>query len=263
MTQIHPTSLVSEKAILGQNVKIGPYCTVGDQVILGDNVELISHVCIDGWTEIGAHTKIYPFAAIGLIPQDLKYKGEPSRLLIGPHNIIREYVTMQPGTEGGGMLTSVGEHCLFMASTHVAHDCHVGNHVIMANNATLAGHVTVEDGAIIGGLSAIHQFVRIGRQAIVGGMCAVKHDVIPYGAVSARDSDLSGLNIVGLKRSGATRKEIERLRLAYDNLFDANDGLFSERLAKVSDDYGTEGHVGELISFIQAETKRSLCLPKS
>ena len=179
MTDIHPTAIVEEGAKLGTGVRIGPYCTIGPDVELGEGVALVSHVVLAGRTRIGPNTRIYPFASIGHPPQDLKYKGEASSLEIGSNNIIREYVTMSPGTEGGGMVTRVANNCLFMVGAHVAHDCQIGHHVIMANNATLAGHVDVGDYAILGGLAAVHQFVRIGRHAMIGGMSGVEHDIIP------------------------------------------------------------------------------------
>ncbi|MCH8000139.1 MAG: acyl-ACP--UDP-N-acetylglucosamine O-acyltransferase, partial [Proteobacteria bacterium] len=181
MAEVHATAIVDPEARLGEGVKIGPYCVVGSHVDLGADVVLHSHVVVEGRTEVGARTQIYPFASIGHRPQDIKYGGEPSELIVGTDNMVREHVTMNPGTEGGGMVTRVGNHCLFMMGAHVAHDCTIGDRVIMANNATLGGHVTIEEGAIIGGLSAIHQFVRIGRHAMVGGMSGVEHDVIPYG----------------------------------------------------------------------------------
>ena len=217
--QIHPTAVIDQKAQLGKGVEVGPFCSVGPDVVLGEGVRLISHVTIAGRTIVGAHTVFYPFSSIGHPPQDLKYNGEPSHLIIGDNNTIREYVTIQPGTEAGGMITKIGNQNLFMASTHVAHDCQIGNHVIMANCATLGGHVTVEDHAFIGGLSAVHQFVRIGAHAIIGGMSGVEHDVIPYGHVKGERAHLSGLNLVGLKRRGFSSTTIQELRNAYQEIF--------------------------------------------
>ena len=197
MTDIHSTAIVDPKATLAGDVTIGPYSVVGENVVLGAGVRLMSHVVVDGHTQVGAGTVIYPFASIGLPPQDLKYGGEPSVLEIGVNNVIREHVTMNPGTEGGGMITRIGDNCLFMVASHVAHDCQLGDHVIMANNAALGGHVSVGEWAILGGLSAIHQYVRIGRHAIVGGMSGVEHDVIPYGSVMGDRARLAGLNLVG------------------------------------------------------------------
>ena len=197
MAAVHATAVVDTQAKLGADVFVGPFCMVGPEVTLDEGVVLHSHVVVAGRTRIGARTQIFPFASIGHPPQDLKYAGEPSELVIGADNRIREQVTMNPGTQGGGMVTRIGDRCLFMVGAHVAHDCQLGNGVIMANNATLAGHVTVGDNAIIGGLSAVHQFVRIGRNAMIGGMSGVEHDVIPFGLVLGDRARLSGLNIIG------------------------------------------------------------------
>lgn len=263
---IHPTAIIENGAILGKNVYIGPYCCIGSAVVLGDNVRLISHITIAGQTTIGARTEIYPFASLGHRPQDLKYKGEGSQLDIGTDNQIREYVTVQPGTQGGGMITKVGNHCLLMASSHVAHDCLVGDHVILANNATLAGHVVVGDHAIIGGLSAIHQFVRIGSHAMIGGMSGVEADVIPYGVVVGERARLSGLNLIGLKRRGFSSQEINKLREAYKNIFSniEKEGVETllDRVKKVETADGKDPQIATLIDFIMADSHRNICLPK-
>jgi UDP-N-acetylglucosamine acyltransferase len=259
---IHPTAIIESGASLGSNVKIGPYCVVGAQVTLGDDVELVSHVTIAGITTIGPGTKIFPFASIGHAPQDKKYHGEPSRLEIGAHNVIREYVTMQPGTEGGGMLTKVGDNGLFMVGTHVAHDCEVGSDVILANYATLAGHVSVGDRVVIGGLAAVHQFVRIGEGAMIGGLSGVENDVIPYGLVMGKRANLCGLNLVGLKRRGIEREEVHELRQAYRQLFAVDDGVLAERLQDLVSDEPDSDLVRQLIEFIQADSSRPLCLPE-
>ena len=261
MTEIHPTAIVEPGAQLGENVEIGPFCLVGGAAELGDGVRLVSHAIVTGRTRIGANTDIYPFACIGHRPQDLKYKGEASRLEIGCNNVIRESVTMNPGTEGGGMLTRVGNNCLFMVGAHVAHDCSIGNHVIMANNATLAGHVLVADHAIIGGLAAVHQFCRIGRHAIVGGMSGVEHNVIPYGSVLGNRAQLSGLNIIGMKRRGVSREDIHTLRTAYRLLF-AEEGTMAERLDDVDEMYGDNPMVMEIVAFIRDDSPRAICQPK-
>ncbi len=199
---IHPTAIIEDGATLGEGVKVGPYCVVAATVSLGDNVELKSHVVVEGSTQIGAGTVIFPFAVIGSMTQDKKYKqGEPAKLVIGRNNVIREHVTMNPGHTEPHKMTKIGDNCLFMVASHVAHDCIVGDNVIMANNATLAGHVEVGDCAILGGLSAVRQFVRIGSYAMIGGMSGVEHDVIPYGTVMGERAKLSGLNIVGMKRN--------------------------------------------------------------
>ena len=262
MPGIHPTAIVDPAAEIGASVSIGPYCIVGPNVKLGDGCELVSHVTVDGHTEIGPNTRIYPFASVGHPPQDMKYKGEPSRLVIGANNILREQVTMNPGTEGGGMLTSVGNNCLFMVGAHVAHDCHVGHHVIMANNATLAGHVIVEEYAILGGLSAVHQFCRIGRHAMVGGMSGVESDVIPYGSVMGDRARLSGLNVVGLKRRGFSRPDIAALRKAYRLLF-AEEGTMAERLNDVQDSFSGYEAIMEIVDFIRSDSSRAICQPKA
>lgn len=259
---IHPTAIISEGAKIGKNVHIGAFSVVGSEVQLGDDVQLHSHVVVEGRTTIGSGTKIFPFASIGHNPQDLKFHGEKSRLEIGKNNTIREHVTMNPGTEGGGMLTKVGDNCLFMMSSHVAHDCMVGNNVILANNATLAGHVHVGDFAIIGGLSAIHQFVRIGHHAMIGGMSGIENDVIPYGQASGERASLSGLNLVGLKRRGAERDDIHTLRSAYRMLF-SPEGTLAERINDVEELFKDNSAVMDVIGFMRAESSRALCQPKN
>ncbi|MBL6945945.1 MAG: acyl-ACP--UDP-N-acetylglucosamine O-acyltransferase [Rhodospirillales bacterium] len=260
MSNIHPTAIIAEGAKIGSNVSVGPYCCVGENVVLGDGVSLLSHVVVEGRTHIGAETRIFPFASIGHVPQDLKYAGEPSRLEIGRGNVIREHVTMNPGTEGGGMLTKVGDNCLFMVGTHVAHDCRVGDHAILANNATLAGHVEVGEWAILGGLSAVHQFVRIGKHAMVGGMSGVENDVIPYGSVVGNRARLSGLNLIGLRRRGLSREVIHDLRSAYRLLF-AQEGTLGERMDVVSEMFKDNEPVMEITNFIQVDSSRAICQP--
>lgn len=261
MSQIHPTAIVTPGARLADDVVIGPYCVVGEHVALAAGVSLKSHVVIDGRTTIGEGTRIFPFASIGLEPQDLKYDGEPSSLEIGRHNTIREHVTINPGTAGGGMVTRVGDDCLLMVGAHVAHDCQIGNQVIMANNATLAGHVVVEDCALLGGLCAVHQFVRIGRHAMIGGMSGVERDVIPYGQVMGDRARLYGLNIIGMQRRGFTRDDIQGLRSAYNCLF-AEAGTLSERVDEVAKRFAGIGPVDDLIAFIRADSSRAICQPK-
>lgn len=260
MTDIHPTAFVDDGARIGADVTIGPYSIVGAGVELADGVTVTSHVVVDGRTSIGANTKVYPFASIGLAPQDLKYKGEPSRLEIGCNNIIREHVTMHAGTEGGGMVTRVGNNCLFMVGCHVAHDCRIGDHVIMVNNATLGGHVMIGEWAILGGLAAVHQFVRIGRHAMVGGLSGVENDVIPYGSVTGNRARLQGLNIIGLKRRGVSRDDIHVLRNAYRLLF-AHEGTMAERLEDVAELFHDNRAVMEIVDFIRTESQRSICQP--
>lgn len=259
MNQIHPTAIVHPQARLAGSVSIGPYCVIGEHVTLGENVRLISHVSIDGRTTVGEGTSIYPFASIGHPPQDLKFKGEPSTLVIGKNNMIREHVTMNPGTEGGGMVTRVGDNCLFMVGTHVAHDCRLGNHVIMANNATLAGHVHVGDHAVIGGLAAVHQFVRIGEHAMIGGLSGVENDVIPYGAVVGERAGLAGLNIIGLKRRNFDRDTIHGLRAAYTMIFEETEGTLAERAEKAKQEFSGIEAVRDIAGFILTAGKRSIC----
>jgi UDP-N-acetylglucosamine acyltransferase len=261
MKTIHATAIINPNATMGKDISIGPYCIVGQDVHLGDGVRLHSHVVIDGRTTIGTETQIYPFSSIGLPPQDLKYKGEDSELIIGARNTIREYVTMNPGTADGGMRTIIGDDCLFMASTHVAHDCIVGNHVIMANNATIAGHVEVGDFAIIGGLSAVHQFVKIGKHAIIGGMSGVENNVIPYGSVVGDRARLSGLNIVGLRRRAFLKEDIKNLRTAYRMLF-AEEGTLAERTEDVAKMFVNNLAVMDIIDFMRAESSRALTQPR-
>ncbi|MEL6977294.1 MAG: acyl-ACP--UDP-N-acetylglucosamine O-acyltransferase [Pseudomonadota bacterium] len=258
---VHPSAVIEEGAEIGAGARIGAYCVVGSEVALGADVRLHAHICVQGRTRIGAETEIFPFASIGAIPQDLKYKGEPTALEIGARNRIREHVTMNTGTEGGGGVTRIGDGGLFMAGSHVGHDCQVGDGVIFANNATLAGHVMVGDHAVLGGLCAVHQFCRIGRNAMVGGMCGVEKDVIPYGSVLGNRAALGGLNLIGLKRHGFDREAIRDLRRAYDMLFHG-DGVFAERVALVADAYADSAPVREILDFIQAESARSFCTPR-
>jgi len=260
-SNIHASAIVDSGADLHDTVKVGPYCVIGANVKIGADVELKSHVIIDGHTEIGEGCVIYPFASLGSAPQDLKYAGEPSRLVIGKNNTIREYVTMNPGTRDGGMLTRVGDNGLFMMSTHVAHDCKVGDNVIMANNATLAGHVHVGDFVIIGGLAAAHQFVRIGDHAIIGGMSGVESDVIPYGRVKGERAYLNGLNLIGLERRGFTKSDVKALQRAFNQLF-GDEGTMEQRINSVVEDYGDDETVVKIIEFAKAKTKFPLCQPQ-
>jgi UDP-N-acetylglucosamine acyltransferase len=259
---IHSTAVVAPGAKISASCVIGPYCVIGEHVSLAEGVVLRSHVVVDGHTQIGEKTEIYPFASIGLPPQDLKYKGEESSLTIGSGCVIREHVTINPGTEGGGMITSVGNNCLLMVGVHIAHDCHIGNHVIMANNATMAGHVTVGDYAVIGGLSAVHQFVRIGEHAMIGGMSGIENDVIPFGQASGERANLVGLNLVGLKRRGFSRENINSLRSAYRLLF-SPEGTLLERVEDVLTRFEKNSAINQILEFIQAQNSRGLCQPKA
>lgn len=261
VSTIHPLSVVDPSARLGQGVTVGPFCTIGPDVVLGDGVELLSHVAIAGRTTIGPRSKIFPFASIGHQPQDLKFHGEPSTLDIGSDCQIREGVTMNPGTEGGGMVTKVGDRCTFLANSHVAHDCIVGNDVIFSNNVMLAGHCRVDDFAIIGGGAAVHQFCRIGAHSFIGGMSAVENDVIPYGIAIGNRAHLAGLNIVGLKRRGFDRDVIHAIRRAYRLLF-ANEGTLQERMDDVESEFSAQDTVHEIIGFIRQGGNRSICTPR-
>jgi UDP-N-acetylglucosamine acyltransferase len=255
---IDPTARVAEGACIGEGVEIGPYCVVGPQVELGDGVRLIAHVHVTGVTQIGAGTVVYPYASLGSPPQSVHYRGGATRLVIGARCELRESVTMNIGTEDGGGVTSVGERCMFMVGSHVAHDCRIGNGVIFANLVTLGGHVIVGDNAFIGGLGAVHQHGRIGEGVMVAGMSAVRADVIPFGLV--RGDNLRGLNNVGLRRRGATRADLHRLRRAYRSLFFGG-GVFSDRLDAVAKEFSNDASVGKIIAFIRAGGKRALMRP--
>ena len=261
MNDIHATAIVDSAASIADGVTIGPYCIVGANVEIGGGTSLTSHVVIEGRSKIGENCRIFPFASIGHSPQDLKFEGEPSELIVGDNNTIREYVTIHPGTRGGGMVTRVGNNGLFMIGAHIAHDCIIGDNVIMANNASLGGHVVIEDFAILGGLSGVHQFVRIGRHAMVGGMTGVDSDVIPYGSVMGERAHLSGLNIVGLKRRGFGREDIHALRRAYRLLF-AHEGTMAERLSDVAEIFPDHEAVMAIVEFIRSESSRPVCQPK-
>ena len=260
-TQIHPTAIIEDGASLAAGVKVGPYCMVGSEVTLGEGCELISHVVVAGRTSIGPRTRIFPFASIGHQPQDLKFKGEPSTLDIGADCQIREGVTMNPGTAGGGLKTVIGDKCAFLANSHVGHDCTVGNGVIFSNNVMLAGHCNVGDYAILGGGAAVIQFARVGAHAFLGGMSGLENDLIPYGMALGNRAYLSGLNIVGLQRRGFSREDIHDLRRAYRFLF-AAEGTLKERLDDVSAEFASHTIVQEIVAFIRAGGKRSLCTPR-
>jgi len=261
MASIHPTAVVEPGARLAESVRVGPYCVVGPDVELRDGVELVSHVVVAGRTVVGGETRIFPFASIGHQPQDLKFHGEKSRLEIGRRNVVREHVTMNPGTTGGGMVTRIGDGCLFMVGAHVAHDCRLGDNVIMANNATLAGHVAIGDFAILGGLSAVHQFVRIGKHAMIGGVTGVERDVIPYGQVVGDRARLVGLNIVGMQRRGFSREQVQALRTAYQMLF-GEAGTLAERVDEVARQFIDVEPVRDVVEFIRADSQRGLCRPQ-
>lgn len=257
---IDPLARVDAGARLGEGVQIGPFCTVGGGVTLGARTRLISHVSITGNTTLGEDCVVYPFATLGHPPQDFKYGGEDTRLIVGARNVIREHMTMHPGTAVGRGETRIGDDCYFMVGTHVAHDCIVGDRVVMANNASIGGYVEVQDHVIMGGLAGVHQHVRVGRHAFISMSAAVSADVIPFGFVQGNMAALVGLNLVGLKRRGFPRGSIHNLRAAYRLLF-AEEGTFQERLSDVAELFRDTPEVQEVIAFIRAEGERPLCLP--
>lgn len=258
-SNIHATAIVAPGANISKEASIGPFCVVGKDVVLEKNVSLASHVCIDGDTVIGEGTKIFPFACIGYIPQDLKYDNEPSKVLIGKNNIIREYVTIHSGTKHGNMQTVIGNDCLLMVGAHVAHDCIIGNNVILANSATLGGHVIVEDYAILGGLSAVHQFVRIGAHAMVGGFSGVGENVIPYGKVAGERAVLRGINVVGMKRRNFPQEEILSLRKAIAKLFSDDNGNLATRINETKQEYQNTKTVMDIVNFLEQDSTRTMC----
>ena len=259
--KIHRMAVVEDGAVVGRNCKIGAYSFVGADVVLGECVELKSHVVVEGWTRVGDGTVIFPFASIGHIPQDLKFGGERTKLEIGKRNRIREHVTMNPGTEGGGGLTKIGDDGLFMMSVHIGHDCIVGNEVVLANNASLGGHCFIEDQVVMGALSGVHQFCRVGRGAMIGGLAAVVADVIPYGTVMGNRASLEGLNLVGLKRRGLEKDEINGLRTAFKQLFEGKRAL-RDRAEVIKLEYASNALVQEVMSFILKDSARHITVPK-
>jgi UDP-N-acetylglucosamine acyltransferase len=256
-TVVHPTAIVARGAKLGVGVRIGPYCTIGTDVVIEDRAELVSHVVVDGHTRIGPDVVLYPFCTVGLAPQDLKYAGQPTRCEIGARTQVREHCTIHRGTVTGKGITRVGADCMLMAVAHVAHDCTLGDHVIIANNAVMGGHVSIADHAVIGGAAAIHQFVRIGRAAMIGGVSGVEADVIPFGSVIGNRARLAGLNVIGLKRRGFDKTQIQLLHGAFRDLF-RREGVFAQRLAAVRASYGGEALVDEVLAFIDAPSHRGL-----
>ena len=258
---IHQTALVDSKAKLHSSVKVGPYSVIGADVEIDENTEIKSHVSIVGNTKIGKNNKIYPFASIGNDPQDLKFQGEITKLEIGNNNKIREYVTINPGTKGGGGITKLGNNCLFMVSAHIAHDCFVGNNVILANNVPLGGHAYIEDNVIIGGNSAVQQFTRVGRFAMIGGMCGVVRDIIPFGIAHGNRSILQGINLIGLRRKNILNQDIMILSEAYKEIF-KNENL-TDNLKNLSNELKKHELVSEVVSFIEKDKKRPICTPFS
>ena len=257
---IHSTAIIDSKAKISENVHIGPYCVIGPNVEINENTEIQSHVNISGHTKIGKGNKIYPFVSIN-DPQDLKYNGEPTNLVIGDNNKIREYVTINPGTVGGGGKTIIGNNCLFMVSSHVAHDCQLGNNIIIANNVAIAGHAIIDDHVIIGGNSAVQQFTRIGKMAMIGGMTGVLHDVIPYGLSTGNRNSLQGLNLIGLRRSKFDNKDILGLSDAYKEIFATKN--LTQNLSKLNGSFKGNPLVKDVIEFITKDKKRSICTPFS
>jgi len=257
--QIHPSAVIEDGADIGPGCVVGPFSLVGAQAKLAAGVMLDSHVVIEGDTEIGEETRVHPFSVIGGIPQDLKFRGESTRLIIGKRNRIRENVTMNTGTEGGGGVTRVGDDGLFMAGCHVAHDVQIGNRVILVNNVAVAGHCVLEDDVIVGGLSGVHQWVRIGQGAIIGAVTMVTNDVIPYGLVQAGRGELEGLNLVGLKRRGVARSDITALRAAFQMLAQG-EGTFQDRARRLGAETESD-YVRQIVEFITAESDRSFLTP--
>lgn len=258
--RVHPLSVVEEGAVVGANVFIGPFCRIGPRVVLKDGVQIISNAVVDGFTEVGADCRIHPMAVIGGVSQSLHEAGEESRLVIGERCTIREGVTMNCGTIGGGGITSVGNDCLFLANSHVAHDCRLGDNIILSNNVMLAGHVVVGDRAILSGGCAVHQFSRIGRQAFIGGLSAVNYDVIPYGMLNGNPGVLGGLNVVGMTRAGIDRSVIHRVRRAYKQVFEG-EGSVRNNAAAVREEYLDCPEALEVIDFICAESDRAISSP--
>jgi UDP-N-acetylglucosamine acyltransferase len=261
LADVHPTAIVEKGAEIAADASVGPYSIVASGVRLGEGVKIHAHVVVGGRTSVGAGSEIFPFASVGLPPQDKKYHGEESRLEIGSNCTIREHVTINPGTEGGGMVTTIGDDCLILVGAHVAHDCQVGNNVILVNHATLGGHCRIGDYAILGGLSAVHQFVRIGESGFVGGMSGVENDVIPFGSAIGNRAELGGLNIVGLTRRGFSREAIHQLRRAYRTLF-GPEGTLKERLADVEEEFAGDANVRKIVEFIRAGGDRAICTPR-
>jgi len=257
VTRIHPTAVIHPKARIDGDVEIGPYCVISEHVQLHRGVQVASHVVIDGWTEIGEGCRIFPFASIGSIPQDLKFKGEKSQVIIGKENSIREYVTVNRGTELGGGITKIGDHNLLMAYVHVAHDCQIGSHVILANAATLAGHITVQDHVVIGGLTGLHQFVRIGRHAIIGGASAVPQDIPPFVSAVGNRAKLYGLNTVGLKRHGFSDDQMASLKTAYKIMFRSKLSM-KEAVENIRKELAHSPEAQELATFVET-SERGVC----
>lgn len=262
MSKIHPTAIIDASAQIDGSVEVGPFTVIGPKVKIGEGTVIKSHVVIEGNTTIGKNNTIYPFATIGLAPQDLKFRGEESRLIIGNNNTIREHVTIHLGTQDGTMETKIGNNCLFMVGVHIAHDCTVGDFAILANNATIAGHVTLGNHVVIGGLSALHQFVRVGDGAMIGGMSGVESDVIPYGMVMGERASLAGLNLVGMKRRNLAREDINAIRHFFKKTFEEqSEESFADRAKNAAKEFPSRT-VEDVIKFITGDTSRSFCQKK-
>ncbi len=256
-SEIHPTAIVAHGAELGLGVQIGPFCTVGPHAVIEDGARLVSHVVVDGHTYIGRDAILYPFCTVGLEPQDTKYRGEATRCEIGARTQVREHCTIHRGTPNGRGVTTIGADCMVLVAAHVAHDCAIGDHVLIVNNVVMGGHVSIAEYAYIGGAAALHQYVRIGRAAIVGGVSGVEADVPPFASVIGNRARLAGLNVVGLRRRGVSKAQLQELRAAYRLLF-ASGGVFAQRLEEARALHGKEPLVAELIAFIEAPSHRGL-----
>ena len=255
---IHQSAIISTKAKISENTKIGPYCIIDDGVSIEEGCELISHVHLSGNTKIGKNNNFFPFSSVGSIPQDLKYSGEDSKLVIGENNTFRENVTINPGTKNGGMITKIEDNCLFMVGSHVAHDCQISSNVILANNATLAGHVAIDNNVIIGGLSAVHQFVHIGKYAMIGGMSGVESNIIPYGLYLGIRDNLRGLNLIGLKRKNVDVKTISKVKEIFRKIFSESDSL-EKNIKNLNQEEKSILEVAEILDFISLNLKRGIC----
>ena len=258
---IHNTAIIDPKAKISSGVSIGAFTVIGPNVEIGENTIIQSHVSIIGNTKVGKNNKIYPFASIGNDPQDLKFDGEVTKLEIGDNNKIREYVTVNPGTKGGGGLTKIGNNCLFMVSSHIAHDCLVEDNVILANNVPLGGHAHIEENVIIGGNSAVQQFTRVGKSSMIGGMCGVVRDIIPYAMVHGNRSILQGLNLIGLRRKNIPNKEILVLTEAYKEIF--KDENLTNNLKNLKQEFRKNELVNDVVKFLEKDKKRPICTPFS
>jgi len=258
---IHPTALIENGATIGAGCVIGPYCLIGPDVVLGERVHLFSHVVLAGLTSVGDDTRIWPFSSIGHQPQDLKFSGEQTRIVIGKRNMIRESTSINPGTSGGSGVTIIGDDNLMMLGTHVGHDCQLGNRIVLANNAAIAGHCVLEDNVIVGGQSGVHQFVHVGQGAMIGAVSMVTKDVIPYGSIVGNRGALAGLNITGLKRRGVERAQLHALRAAYQAIFVDGTGTLHERAKRTGEDHPDNDLVQQIVGFILSEHTRSVATP--